>query len=200
MALKIRRNALALLGQVSLLAVLGLALTAAAADRAPAAKPVVELHTSAGDLRVELDPERAPATVANFLQYVDSGFYDGLQFHRVVAGFVAQGGGYTADGSERPTRPPVKNESVGGLSNLRGTIAMARKPDPDSAAAQFYFNLKDNVSLDAKDSQPGYTVFGRIIKGEDVLERIGGAPTANNGGPFAQQPREPILIITAKRI
>lgn len=200
MALTIRHSTMPWVARLALLAVTGLALAASAAETASAAKPVVELHTSAGDLRVELDAQRAPATVANFLQYVDSGFYNGLQFHRVVAGFVAQGGGYAADGSERPTRPSVKNESVGGLGNLRGTIAMARKPDPDSASAQFYFNLKDNAALDAKGDQPGYTVFGRVIKGEDVLDRIGSAPTTNNGGPFGQQPRDPILIITAKRI
>ena len=189
-----------LLKTLALILLTGLGLTVTAASAAPAVKPLVELHTSVGDIRVELDAERAPATVANFLQYVDSGFYDGLQFHRVVAGFVVQGGGYTADGSERPTRTTVKNESVGGLGNARGTIAMARKPDPDSAAAQFYFNLKDNDALNAKGDQPGYTVFGHIVQGEDVLDRIGAAPTVNNGGAFVQQPREPILIIKAKRI
>ena len=188
------------LKSLALIALIGLGSAVSTANAAPAANPVVELHTSAGDIRVELDAARAPATVANFLQYVDSGFYDGLQFHRVVAGFVAQGGGYAADGSERPTRATVKNESVGGLGNARGTIAMARKPDPDSASAQFYFNLKDNASLDAKGDQPGYTVFGHIVQGEDVLDRIGAAPTANKGGAFAQAPREPILIIKAKRI
>ncbi|MGB5147461.1 MAG: peptidylprolyl isomerase [Porticoccaceae bacterium] len=189
-----------LLKNLALILLTSLGLTVTAASAAPAVKPLVELHTSVGDIRIELDAERAPATVANFLQYVDSGFYDGLQFHRVVAGFVAQGGGYTADGSERPTRATVKNESVGGLGNARGTIAMARKPDPDSAAAQFYFNLKDNDALNAKGDQPGYTVFGHIVQGEDVLDRIGAAPTVNNGGAFVQQPREPILIIKAKRI
>jgi len=189
-----------LLKNLALIVLTSFGLAAPATSAAPAVKPVVELHTSAGDIRVELDAERAPATVANFLQYVDSGFYDGLQFHRVVAGFVVQGGGYTADGSERPTRATVKNESVGGLGNARGTIAMARKPDPDSASAQFYFNLKDNDTLNAKGDQPGYTVFGHIVQGEDVLDRIGAAPTANKGGALAQAPREPILIIKAKRI
>lgn len=189
-----------ILKTLALIALTSVGLAAPAASAAPADKPVVELHTSVGDLRVELDAERAPATVANFLQYVDSGFYDGLQFHRVIAGFVAQGGGYAADGSERPTRATVKNESVGGLGNARGTIAMARKPDPDSASAQFYFNLKDNDSLNAKGDTPGYTVFGHIVQGEDVLDRIGATPTANKGGAFAQAPREPILIIKAKRI
>jgi peptidyl-prolyl cis-trans isomerase A (cyclophilin A) len=188
------------LQSLALIALTSFGLAAPAASAAPAVNPVIELHTSAGDIRVELDTTRAPATVANFLEYVDSGFYDGLQFHRVIAGFVAQGGGYTAEGSERPTRAPVKNESVGGLGNARGTIAMARKPDPDSASAQFYFNLKDNDSLDAKGDEPGYTVFGHVIQGEDVLDRIGTTPTVNNGGAFAQQPREPILIIKAKRI
>ncbi len=162
--------------------------------------PVVELRTSAGAVRIELAPDKAPKTVANFLRLVDSGFYQGLQFHRVVPGFVAQGGGFDAQRSPREPGTTVVNESVNGLANQRGTIAMARRQEPDSAGAQFYFNLADNAFLDAKGGQPGYTVFGRVVAGLDVVERIGAAPTSNDGGAFTNVPREPILILEAARV
>ena len=179
------------------LALPGLALPAAAqTDTAP----LVELRTSAGGVRIELAPAKAPQTVANFLGLVDSGFYQGLQFHRVVAGFVAQGGGFDAQRNPREPGTTVVNESVGGLGNQRGTIAMARRQDPDSAGSQFYFNLTDNAFLDAKGQQPGYTVFGRVVEGMDVVDRIGAAEITNAGGAFAQVPREPILILQARRV
>jgi len=179
------------------LAALCLALPAAAQTNAA---PLVELRTSAGAIRIELAPDRAPQTVANFLRLVDSGFYQGLQFHRVVPGFVAQGGGFDAQRNPREPGTTVVNESVGGLANQRGTIAMARRQDPDSAGAQFYFNLADNAFLDAKGQQPGYTVFGRVVAGMEVVDRIGGAATIDAGGPFTNVPREPILILDATRV
>jgi cyclophilin family peptidyl-prolyl cis-trans isomerase len=169
-------------------------------------------HFYAGSVSI-VDPDEGDTSIGVDFDYflddstsVGAGYQDGpdrleVRAERFFSGSWAAGvSAYTADGSERPTRATVKNESVGGLGNARGTIAMARKPDPDSAAAQFYFNLKDNDALNAKGDQPGYTVFGRIVQGEDVLDRIGAAPTVNNGGAFVQQPREPILIIKAKRI
>lgn len=179
------------------LAALCLALPAAAQTNAA---PLVELRTSAGAIRIELAPDRAPQTVANFLRLVDSGFYQGLQFHRVVPGFVAQGGGFDAQRNPREPGTTVVNESVGGLANQRGTIAMARRQDPDSAGAQFYFNLADNASLDAKGQQPGYTVFGRVVAGMEVVDRIGAAATTNAGGAFTNVPRELILILEATRV
>jgi len=170
----------------------------AAAD--PSATPVVELRTSAGVIHVELAPAEAPESVANFLRLVDSGFYQGLQFHRVVADFVIQGGGFDQERKEREPGTTVVNESVGGLANQRGTIAMARRQDPDSAGAQFYFNLVDNAFLDASGERPGYTVFGRVIEGLDVMDRIGAAEITNAGGAFTHVPREPILILEATRV
>lgn len=179
------------------LAALCLALPAAAQTDAA---PVVELRTSAGAIRIELVPDRAPQTVANFLRLVDSGFYRGLQFHRVVPGFVAQGGGFDAQRNPREPGTTVVNESVGGLGNQRGTIAMARRQDPDSAGAQFYFNLADNAFLDAKGQQPGYTVFGRVVAGMEVVDHIGAAATTDAGGAFTNVPRQPILILEATRV
>ncbi|MFZ5654117.1 MAG: peptidylprolyl isomerase [Pseudomonadota bacterium] len=186
----------------TLLALTGLWLAAPAAlaaDPAAAGNPEVVLRTSAGEVRIALAPERAPRTVANFLHLVDSGFYTGLQFHRVVAGFVVQGGGFDADRKPRESGATVVNESVGGLSNARGTIAMARRQDPDSASAQFYFNLADNRYLDAQGDRPGYTVFGRVVAGMEVLDRIAAAEVTDAGGAFAQVPREPVLILEARR-
>lgn len=185
---------------LTLLAGLWLAMPSALAAEAPTAgQPEVVMRTSAGDIRIALDPERAPKTVANFLHYVDSGFYEGLQFHRVVQGFVIQGGGFDADRAPRQPGPPVANESVGGLANARGTIAMARRQDPDSASAQFYINLADNAFLDARDDQPGYTVFGRVVSGMEVVQRIAATEVTNAGGPFTHVPREPVLILEVRR-
>lgn len=185
---------------LSALAVLFLALPAAGQATPGGTAPQVELRSSAGLIRIELAPDQAPQTVANFLRLVDSGFYKGLQFHRVVAGFVAQGGGFDAERKPREPGTTVVNESVGGLANRRGTIAMARRQEPDSAGAQFYFNLADNAFLDAKGEQPGYTVFGRVVAGQDVIDRIGAAPTSNDGGAFTNVPREPVLILDAQRV
>ena len=138
--------------------------------------PVVVMKTSEGDIEITLDPARAPISTKNFLAYVDKKFYDGTIFHRVIPGFVDQGGGMTADMQEKPTDPPIKNEATNGLHNERGTISMARTSDPDSATSQFFLNLVDNTSkLDPGGVSPeGYAVFGKITKGLDVMDKIAG--------------------------
>jgi cyclophilin family peptidyl-prolyl cis-trans isomerase len=162
------------------------------------ADPVrVHMQTSLGALELELYPDKAPATVANFVEYVRSGFYDGLIFHRVIAGWIIQGGGYGPDLEERPTREPVKNEADNGLSNVRGTIAMARTSDPHSADSQFYINLSDNLSLDHRDRSPrgwGYCVFGRVVRGMEVADAIGAVPTHETEKLGDDVPVEPVLI------
>lgn len=173
---------------------------AAAIIAAPAAsaESYAKISTSKGDIIVALDEERAPKTVANFLQYATEGHYDRTIFHRIVAGFVIQGGGYSSGFIERPVRAPVAYEGDNGLKNLRGTIAMARMTDPQSATAQWYVNLKDNEDLDHRvtDLGPihGYTVFGRVVEGMDVVDAIGAVETGP-GGPFdSEVPIEPITI------
>lgn len=138
----------------------------------------VEMHTSAGLIVLELDAQAAPVTVENFLRYVDEGFYEGLMFHRVIPGFMIQGGGFTHRMEQKSSSyPAIRNESGNGLSNLRGTIAMARTQNPDSATSQFFINVADNLSLDARTGRPGYAVFGRVIEGMDVVDQIVAAPT-----------------------
>jgi len=175
----------------------GLALRAVA-DEGDAGKPIVVLDTSEGAITLELDPAKAPITVANFLKYVDSGFYDNLIFHRVISGFMIQGGGMTDKMDEKSTgkNPPIKNESGKGLSNVRGSIAMARTGDPDSATCQFFINHKDNANLDNYGG--GYTVFGKVIDGMDVVDKIAAAPTTTKAG-HRDVPQSPIYIKSAKR-
>lgn len=145
----------------------------------------VLLKTSAGDITLELYPDKAPKSVENFLGYVDSHFYDGTIFHRVISGFMIQGGGFTADLRQKKTRAPIVNESKNGLSNLRGTLAMARTADPNSATAQFFINTVDNPRLDyAGDANPGYCVFGKVVAGMDVVDKIRTVATGPQG-PFA---------------
>ncbi|MDE2369353.1 MAG: peptidyl-prolyl cis-trans isomerase [Burkholderiales bacterium] len=136
--------------------------------------PKVDLETSMGTIVIELDPEKAPKTVANFLKYVRAGHYNGVIFHRVIDGFMIQTGGYKADLSEKPTRPPIPLESRNGLSNQRGSVAMARTAIPDSATSQFFINVADNVGLDQANSRDGqgYAVFGHVVQGMDVVDRI----------------------------
>lgn len=154
----------------------------------------VRFETSMGNFTVEVDGARAPLTVANFLQYVRDRHYDGTIFHRVIGNFVVQGGGYLPDGTEKPTRAPVFNESGNGLSNRRGTVAMARVDDPHSATAQFYVNLTDNLALDPGPSRWGYAVFGRVVEGMDVIDKISGVATGARG-PFTEDaPLEPVVI------
>ena len=143
----------------------------------------VKLATSAGDIVVELDAEKAPKTVANFLAYVKAGHYNGTVFHRVIPTFMIQGGGMTADMKEKPTRPPIGLESKNGLSNVRGSIAMARTNDPNSATSQFFINVKDNDRLDAANARDGngYAVFGKVISGMEVVDKIRDVPTGSKG-------------------
>jgi cyclophilin family peptidyl-prolyl cis-trans isomerase len=155
---------------------------------------LVRIETTLGEIVVELDPIRAPMTVQNFLQYVVDGQYTDTIFHRVAAGFIVQGGGYLADLTLKPAGRTVVNESGNGLSNLRGTIAMARTNDPHAASCQFYFNLADNVDLDPKPSRWGYAVFGRVVEGMDVVDQIGSVPTGA-GGEFSRDvPVTPVVI------
>ncbi len=154
-------------------------------------KPQVLLATTMGDITIELEQEKAPLTVNNFLTYLQFGRYDGTLFHRVIDGFVIQGGGFNSDMQRIPTQVPVENESSNGLSNLAGTIAMARTSDPHSATSQFYINLRDNKALDyggraAHSSGLGYTVFGRVVQGMDVVMKIGAVRT----GPKSPFPRD----------
>lgn len=159
--------------------------------------PDVAIETSLGTFVVQLEQQRAPLTVANFLHYVDTGFYNGTLFHRVVPGFVIQGGGFTAAYVEKKTATPVPNESGNGLSNLRGTIAMAREDAPHTATAQFYINLADNKKLDPRPDRWGYAVFGRVIQGMDVVDKIAGVSTGK-AGPFDKDaPLKPVVITKA---
>ncbi len=151
----------------------------------------VLLETSKGKITIHLYKEAAPASAANFLQYVDSGFYDGTVFHRVIPGFMIQGGGFTADLTKKPVQPPVKNESDNGKSNVAGTLAMARTSDPSSATSQFFINVVNNARLDSRQGKPGYTTFGEIVDGMDVVEMIRNVPTQCPSKPPPGQPRQP---------
>jgi peptidyl-prolyl cis-trans isomerase A (cyclophilin A) len=174
-----------------------LVVTFAWAQPVKAADPVVVLKTSLGTIEIQLNPTKAPVTTANFLAYVDKKFYDGTIFHRVVRGFVAQGGGMTADGTEKQTNAPIINEASNGLHNVRGTISMARTNDPNSATSQFFLNFVDNSAgkLDPGGFSPeGYAVFGKIIKGLDVLDKMEAL-----AGPGDAPPTKPIVLISARR-
>ena len=161
------------------------------------ARPVVVLETSLGTIKIALDPDKAPATVDNFLQYVRSGHYDGTIFHRVIPGFMVQGGGFDFAMKQKPTKPPVRNEASNGLGNRRGTVAMARTNDPDSATSQFFINVKDNTMLDYRPGNPGYTVFGEVVDGMGVVERIVAVPTTTRA-PNADVPVTPVVIKSAR--
>ena len=163
--------------------------------QSPACAQKVRLTTSMGDIVLQLDAEKAPKTVANYLAYVKSGHYAGTVFHRVIDGFMIQGGGMAPDLTEKPTRAPIALEARNGLINQRGTVAMARTMVPDSATAQFFINLSDNTFLDAANARDGngYAVFGRVVEGMDVVDKIKATPTSNKG-PHANVPVEPVLI------
>lgn len=181
---------------------------AAPAPTPPATKPTVEasspehprvlLHTSMGDITLELFPDRAPKTVANFLQYVKDGFYDGTTFHRVIKGYLIQGGIFTRDLTQKRTRAPIASEADNGLSNLRGTVAAARGADANSATAQFFVNVVDNPRLDYVSNQSGLTwgfaVFGKVVAGMEVVDKIQDLPTAPQG-PFAGDVPRPLVVI-----
>jgi peptidyl-prolyl cis-trans isomerase A (cyclophilin A) len=171
------------------LILLGMALSA------PAFAQKVRLATSLGDIVVELDPEKAPKSVDNFLRYVKAGHYDGVIFHRVIETFMIQTGGYKSDLTEKPTRAPIVLESRNGLSNLRGTVAMARTAVPNSATSQFFINVNDNLGLDqanARDGE-GYAVFGKVVEGMDVVDKIKATPTGASG-PHQNLPLKAVTI------
>jgi len=163
--------------------------------------PLVVMETSMGTVKLELFQDKAPATVKNFLSYVDKGFYDGTLFHRVMSGFMIQGGGFEPGMKKKDTDPPIKNEAGNGLSNERGTLAMARTTDVDSATAQFFINHVDNAKLDHKDNSAlgfGYCVFGKVAEGMDVVDKIA-AVAVTTKGMFENVPVEDVVIKSAKR-
>lgn len=188
---------------LSLAALLGTAQDQAPAPAAPAAaKPVaVVIATSMGDITVQLDAEKAPVTVSNFLAYVDAKFYDGTVFHRVIPNFMIQGGGFDETLSQKKTHAPIKNEAANGLKNSRGTIAMARTMIVDSATAQFFINSVDNKFLDHRAPTPqgfGYAVFGMVTQGMDVVDKISGVKTGNVNG-MGDVPLQPVVIKSIRR-
>ncbi|MFQ5469459.1 MAG: peptidylprolyl isomerase [Gammaproteobacteria bacterium] len=179
----------------TLLVLFGLNTYAATDNKNP---PAVLIQTSQGNITVELNPDKAPITVENFLRYVKSGHYEGTIFHRVIKHFMIQGGGYSSNFQKIPTRSPIINEADNGLKNSRGTIAMARTPDPHSATAQFFINVVDNHGLDHRSKTSpdnwGYAVFGKVISGIDVVDKIRNIPTGS-GGPFRSDlPRTRVVI------
>lgn len=184
----------------SILAVVACGFAFGAESAAKGGKPVVLLETSMGNIKIALDPVKAPVSVQNFLAYVKEGHYDGLIFHRVIRDFMIQGGGFTKDMREkRTTRPPISNEAGNGLKNERGTVAMARTQVVDSATAQFFINVVNNDFLDHVDKTPrgyGYAVFGKVIEGMDVVDKIRAVPTGRFS-MFQDVPREPVTIVKA---
>ena len=155
------------------------------------------MSTTLGEIKIELYSEAAPVSVRNFVDYVESGYFDNLIFHRVIPGFMVQGGGFTSDMNQRKTQPPIKNEADNGLKNLTGTLAMARTSDPNSATAQFFINLVDNAFLDHTAKTPqgwGYAVFGKVVSGMDVVEKIAAQPTGSVSS-FQDVPKEPVVIL-----
>ncbi|HUL11577.1 MAG TPA: peptidylprolyl isomerase [Methylococcaceae bacterium] len=157
----------------------------------------VKLETTLGDIVIQLDEAKAPISSKNFLTYVREGHYDGTIFHRIIPGFMAQGGGYTADFKQKPTHTPIKNEADNGLLNKRGTIAMARTPDPNSASSQFFINYVDNAFLNYKNPTPqgwGYAVFGEVVDGMNVVDEMAKIPTGSGGPMPTDVPKTPIVI------
>ena len=184
----------------SALALVGLALAAhfSVATAQHPSLPQVKLTTSLGDIVLELEPDKAPKTVENFLQYVKDKHYDGTIFHRVIDGFMIQGGGFDTQQQQKPTRAPVQLESKNGLKNDAYTIAMARTANPHTATAQFFINVKDNANLNAPQPDGyGYTVFGKVVQGRDVVDKIKAVPTRNQGGAFLNLPTTPVVIQSA---
>ena len=173
-------------------------IAALAISTAALAAPSVEMETSAGRMVIELNTEKAPGTVNNFLKYAKEGHYDGTIFHRVIDGFMIQGGGFTADMSEKKAGAPIQNEAKNGLKNQRGTIAMARRPDPHSATAQFFINHKDNSMLDYPGHDGwGYAVFGKVTQGLDIVDKIAKVPTGNSG-MHQNVPTQPVIVQSVK--
>lgn len=176
--------------------VLALTLFSSSAAFAAPQDTRVLLTTSAGNIELELDNQKAPVSVKNFVGYVNSGFYNNTLFHRVIPGFMVQGGGFSQDMAQKSTQPPIKNEADNGLRNSRGTIAMARTADKDSATSQFFINVADNAFLDHGQRDFGYAVFGKVIKGIDVADKIAQVPTKNDG-PYQNVPVKPVVILSA---
>jgi len=188
-----RRKVALALNVLAMTAMFSVANPATAADPAPK----VKLATSMGDIVVELNPVKAPKSVANFLQYVREKHYDGTIFHRVIDGFMIQGGGFTADMVQKPMRAPIPLEAANGLKNDKYTLAMARTSAPDSATAQFFINVKDNAMLNAPQPDGhGYAVFGKVVEGQDVVDKIKAVATGNKG-PYQNVPNTPITIQSA---
>jgi peptidyl-prolyl cis-trans isomerase B (cyclophilin B) len=161
---------------------------------------LVLMETSLGTIKIELDGDKAPLTVANFLAYVDDKHYDNTVFHRVIKDFMVQGGGFEPGLKQKPTKAPIKNESANGLTNVRGTLAMARTSDPDSASAQFFINVVDNAFLNKAQARDrvGYCVFGRVVEGMDVVDKIRAVPTGTRAGS-QDVPREDVVILSVRR-
>jgi len=159
---------------------------------------MVVMTTTLGNVEIELYADKAPVSAANFLAYADAGFFDGTIFHRVIPNFMIQGGGFTADMSQKPPRAPIRNEADNGLLNERGTLAMARTSDPNSATAQFFINLTKNSFLDHGARDFGYAVFGKVVSGMDVVDRIAAVPTGNKG-PHQNVPTTPVVVQSVKR-
>jgi peptidyl-prolyl cis-trans isomerase B (cyclophilin B) len=181
------------------LMMLALIITNGSTARAERSHPLVKLETSMGEITLELYPDKAPATVANFLQYAKDGFYNGTIFHRVIPTFMIQGGGFDAQMNQKPTKAPIQNEADNGLKNEAYSVAMARTNVPDSATAQFFINAADNQFLNHTAKTPqgwGYAVFGKVVKGQDVVDKIKAVPTGNKG-MHQNVPVEPVTIITA---
>jgi peptidyl-prolyl cis-trans isomerase B (cyclophilin B) len=179
--------------------VMGLILGTGLNAQAGGGHPMINLETSMGNITLELYPDKAPATVANFLEYVKAGFYDGTIFHRVINGFMVQGGGLDAKMGKKATRAPIKNEADNGLTNDAYTVAMARTNDPDSATAQFFINVANNTFLNHTGKNPrgwGYAVFGKVVKGQDVVDKIK-AVAATTRDSYENVPQEPVTIIKA---
>lgn len=164
-----------------------------------AENPRVLLTTSLGEIELELEAEKAPVSVENFLGYVDSGFYDGTVFHRVIPGFMVQGGGFGEGLNQKPTKAPIKNEADNGLHNVRGTVAMARTQNVNSATSQFFINHRDNDFLDHGSRDFGYAVFGKVVRGMEVVDQIAQVPTGNRA-MMQNVPLTPVKIITAKKL
>jgi len=191
------------LGLITVSALSTLQMDALASSRCspvPKGKTMVRLKTSAGDIVLELDQEKAPKTVANFLHYVESGFYAGTIFHRVINGFMVQGGGFDVKGQQKKTEAPIENEAANGLKNDMYTVAMARTGDPHSATAQFFINVSNNDFLNFTAPNPrgfGYAVFGKVVEGMDIVDKIKAMPTASRMG-MADWPKEDIVILSAE--
>lgn len=187
---------------IAMVAGTGLAYSVVGADAAATANPKLRMTTSAGVIEIELDARRAPLSTENFLKYVDQGTYNGTIFHRVIPGFMIQGGGFAPGMKQKPTAAPIQNEADNGLKNTAGTLAMARTGDPHSATAQFFINTVTNPFLDHKEKSPqgwGYAVFGKVTSGMDIVKKIEGVATGNNGG-HQNVPRQDVVIQKIERV